>query len=111
MDQALLEDRPGGRVEAFIQARFDTDGDDVKVVDNVQPGSIFLNEEELAANGFTDADVARAVQTMTQTDAQGNGVTPQPGEENDPVFQAVFPSAMMQDLSCLPEAQKTTDII
>jgi len=99
-----------GAVQSAVQGQFDTDGDAVSVVDNVQPGSIFLNEDELQANGFTIEDVARYVQTMTQSQASGGGVTPNPGQDNDQVFQAVFPSAIMQDLPCLPEAAATRGI-
>lgn len=94
-----------GPIQNALQATFDTDGDDVPVVDLVQPAQVFLNEEELAENGFTVADVARWALALTQADTAGGGVTPQPGRENDPVFQAVFPSDLMLDLSCLPEGK------
>jgi hypothetical protein len=100
-----------GAVSQQIEARFDTNGDSVSIVDNVQPGSIFLNEDEVAANGTTIDDIARFTQTLTQTDASGGGVTPNPGQENDPVFQAVFPSSLLPDLPCLPAAAKTSDIV
>jgi hypothetical protein len=100
-----------GAVSQQIQARFDTNGDGVSIVDNVQPGSIFLNEEEVAANDTTIDDIARFAQTLTQTDTSGGGVTPNPGQENDPVFQAVFPSSILPNLPCLPEAEKTSDIV
>jgi hypothetical protein len=97
-------------VQTAIEGQFDQDGDPVVVVDNVQPGSIFLNEDELQQNGFTVDDVARFVQTLTQSQTSGGGVTPNPGQENDQVFQAVFPSVLMENLPCLPEAAKTKDI-
>ena len=100
-----------GPIEAGIEAEFDTNGDDIPVVDLVQPAQVFLNTDELAANGHTVADVARWVMALTQQDTAGGGVTPAPGHENDPVFQAVFPSDLMLDLPCLPEAQTTEDII
>jgi hypothetical protein len=93
-----------GAIETAVQSRFDTDGDDVPVMDLVQPAQAFLNEDELADNGFTAADVARFVQTMTQAQTAGGGVVPQPGKENERVFDAVFPSDLMLDLPCLPEA-------
>jgi hypothetical protein len=95
-----------GAIESAVQSRFDTDGDDVPVMDLVQPAQAFLNEDELADNGFTVADVARYVQTMTQAQTAGGGVTPQPGKENERVFDAVFPSDLMLDLPCLPEAKR-----
>ena len=100
-----------GAVQQAIEARFDTNGDDTTVVDNVQPGSIFLNEDEVAANHTTVADIARFAQTLTQAQTSGGGISPNPGQENDPVFQAVFPSSMLPDLPCLPEARGTKDVV
>jgi hypothetical protein len=100
-----------GAVSQQIEARFDTNGDDVSIVDNVQPGSIFLDEDEVAANDATIDDIARFAQTLTQTDTSGGGVVPNPGQESDPVFQAVFPSSILPNLRCLPEAKQTSDIV
>jgi hypothetical protein len=98
-------------IQTDIEAQFDTDGDNVPVVNLVQPSQVFLNEQELADNGYTVADVARYVMTLTQADTAGGGVTPIPGHENDPVFQAVFPSDLMMDLPCLPEAKQIKGMI
>jgi hypothetical protein len=98
-------------IQTDIEAQFDTDGDNVPVVNLVQPSQVFLNEQELADNSFTVADVARYVMTLTQADTAGGGVTPIPGHENDPVFQAVFPSDLMMDLPCLPEAKQIKGMI
>jgi hypothetical protein len=98
-------------IEAGIQESFDLDDDDVPVVSLVQPAQAFLNVAELEDNGFTVDDVATYVQGLTQADTQGGGVTPIPGHESDPVFQAVFPSDLMLDLPCLPEASKLRDVI
>jgi hypothetical protein len=101
-----------GAVSQQIEAHFDTNGDNVNIVDNVQPGSIFLNEDEVAANNTTIADIARFTQTLTQADTSGGGVVPNPGQENDPVFQAVFPSSILPDLPCLhEEVKRTSDIV
>jgi hypothetical protein len=95
-----------GAIQQQLEAHFDLNGPSVPVVNNVQPSNIFINTQELAANGFTLDDVARFMQGMTQADTAGGGVVPQPGHENDPVFAAVFPSAIMEHLPCLPEAAK-----
>ena len=100
-----------GAVQQAIEAQFDTNGDATPIVDNVQPGSIFLNEDEVAANGTTFDDIARFTQTLTQAQTSGGGITPNPGQENDPVFAAVFPSTIMENLPCLPEAAKTSNIV
>jgi predicted AlkP superfamily pyrophosphatase or phosphodiesterase len=98
-------------VQQAIEAKFDTNGDAVRIVDNVQPGSIFLNEDEVTANNTTIDDIARYVQTLTQTETSGGGITPNPGQENDPVFSAVFPSSILPNLPCLPEAKHATGVV
>lgn len=92
-------------IESLIEQNFDKNGPQVPVVDLVQPSQAFINTAELEANGFTLDDVARFVMTLTQAQTASGGVTPIPGHENDPVFQAVFPSALMENLPCLPEAK------
>jgi len=91
-------------IQAGINEHFDTDGDDTPVVDLVQPSQVFLNVDELEQNGFTVGDVARYVMTLTQSQTAAPTQTVDPATANDPVFQAAFPSALMQDLPCLPEA-------
>jgi hypothetical protein len=44
--------------------------------------------------------------TFTQAQTAGGGVVPNPGEENDEVMQAAFPSVLMQRVPCLPEASR-----
>jgi arylsulfatase A-like enzyme len=88
------------QIEGAIESTYDTDGDDVPVVDLVQPSNVYLNLAELEDNGGTLSDVARTVMALTQAETQGSGITPQPGHENDPVFQAVFPTEMLADLPC-----------
>jgi Type I phosphodiesterase / nucleotide pyrophosphatase len=100
-----------GAVQQAIETKFDTNDDDVRIVDNVQPGSIFLNEDEVKANGTTIDDIARYTQTLTQAETSGGGVTPNPGQENDPVFSAVFPSSILPNLPCLPEAKHATGVV
>jgi hypothetical protein len=94
-----------GPIEVAIQTEFDDDDDGIDVVSLVQPAQVFLNEAELADNGFTVADVARFVQTLTKADTAGGGVVPAPGTEQDPAFQAAFPSDLLLDLPCLPQAR------
>jgi hypothetical protein len=92
-------------IEAGIEERFDTDDDDVAVVDLVQPTQVFLNVDELEQNGFTVGDVARYVMTLTQQQTAGGGTTVDPATANDLVFQAAFPSDLLPELPCLPEAR------
>jgi predicted AlkP superfamily pyrophosphatase or phosphodiesterase len=93
-------------IQNGINETFDKNGDNVPIVELVQPSQVFINTDELAKNGYTLDDVSRYVAGLTQAQTTGGGVTPIPGHANDKVFQAVFPSALMQNLPCLPEARK-----
>ncbi len=90
---------------AEINARFDHDGDATHVVQLVQPTQVFMDTKELARNGATLDDVARFVTTLTEAQTAPPTVTVEPAHANDRVFQAAFPSALMQQLPCLPEAR------
>jgi hypothetical protein len=92
-----------GPMQEMINERFGAPGGP-DIVELMQPTQAFLNLEELEANGHTVDDVARFMMTFTQAQTAGGGIVPNPGEENDPVMAAAFPSALMQDLPCLPEA-------
>jgi hypothetical protein len=89
-----------------INTTFDTDGDETKIVQLVQPTQIFVNEAELQQNGFTLEDVARWILGLTKADTAPPGTTVPPEEAGDLVFQAAFPSSIMSSLPCLPEARR-----
>jgi hypothetical protein len=91
-----------GAVAGAIQGRFDRDGDEAKIVELIQPTQIFVDEAELAENGATLADVAAFVMELTAEQVVP-GVAPERAGER--VFQAAFPSEIMDDLPCLPEAR------
>lgn len=93
-------------IQAGINEHFDTDGDETPVVELVQPSQVFLDVDELEQNGFTVGDVARYIMTLTQTQTAVPDQVVDPATANDTVFQAAFPSALMQDLPCLPEASE-----
>ena len=92
-----------GPMQTMINEKF---GNGQTVVELMQPTQAFLNTKVLQANGYTVADVARYMMTFTQAQTAGGGITPIPGHENDTVMQAAFPSDIMPDLPCLPEARK-----
>jgi Type I phosphodiesterase / nucleotide pyrophosphatase len=94
-----------GPMQAMIDERFGRAGGP-PIVELMQPTQAFLNIEELEANGHTVDDVARFMMTFTQSQTVGGGVVPNPGQEQDVVMSAAFPSALMQDLPCLPEAAR-----
>ena len=94
---------PAGALASGINAAFDTDGDDVHVVQVIQPTQIFIDEAELAENGHTLEDVARWLMGLTKGDVASASLPPDVAD--DPVFQAAFPSRLLPQLPCLPEAR------
>lgn len=92
-------------ISAGINRVFDHDGDDERIVQLVQPTQIFIDVPELRQNGYTLAQVAQWILGLTRGETTGAGVSVPPGHQSDPVFRAAFPSAMMRNLPCLPEAR------
>lgn len=88
-----------------INTTFDTDGDDTKIVELVQPTQVFVDEQELSQNGHTLEEVAEYVMGLTKADTAQPGVVVPADEADDLVFRAAFPSAIMKGLPCLPEAR------
>jgi hypothetical protein len=91
-------------ISVGINAAFDHDGDDVPIVDLIQPTQLFVNEAELRQNGGTLEEVSRWIMELTESDTASPGVTVLAADANTTVFQAAFPSALMPSLDCLPEA-------
>jgi hypothetical protein len=94
---------PATPIVSGINATFDTDGDETKIVDLVQPTQIFVNKDELLQNGFTLEDVSEWIMALTKGDVSPTALPA--GEADDPIFQAAFPSSIMSSLPCLPEAR------
>ena len=92
-------------IGAGLAAAFDGDGDDVPVVQLIQPTQIYVDEAELQQNGGTLEDMARWIMDRTKGDTGGTGVTVPADQQDDRVFAAAFPSRLMTDLACLPEAR------
>jgi arylsulfatase A-like enzyme len=98
------------QIEAAVESAYDTDGDDIPVVDLVQPSNMYVNVAELEENGGTLEDVSRTVLALTQSETEGSGITAQPGHENDLVFQSVFPTAMLADVPCWTPPKDTSPV-
>jgi hypothetical protein len=86
-----------------LEATFGAKGD-APVVDELRPTEVWLNPETLAANDATVADVATYLNSLTKADVPAPSTTIPSGHDHDPAFLAVFPSAVMSQLGCLPEA-------
>ncbi len=93
-------------LSSSINQHFDTNGNDIPIVKQVYQTQIFINMAEMQQNGVTLNDISQYVLGLTEQDTRSVGVTLTPQEQNQQVFQAVFPSAMMAQLPCLPEARQ-----
>lgn len=81
----------------FIEERFAApEGPDV--VRRARPTQIWLDEDVLANNGYTDADVADALAAATRSDLAGDA--PFGGDPDAPAFAAAFPSSDLDELGC-----------
>ena len=89
-----------------LEQAFDSDGDNVPLIVKIRPTEIWLNDKELADNGYTLADVSQFIMNLTQAQTTKVGRAPTPGHENDTVFSAALPSSMLSKLPCLPEARQ-----
>jgi hypothetical protein len=92
-------------IAAGINSTFDDNGDDRHIVQLIQPTQIFVNQDELRQNGHTLEDVAEYVMTLTKGQTALPTVTVPADQQQDKVFQAAYPSKIMQRLPCLPEAR------
>jgi Type I phosphodiesterase / nucleotide pyrophosphatase len=95
----------GEPLASDINTTFDTDGDQTRIVELVQPTQIFVNEAELRQNGHTLHEVSEWILGRTKGETALPDAMVPPGEAGDPVFQAAFPSELMSSLPCLPEAR------
>jgi hypothetical protein len=88
-------------LEAAVTERFgSSSGSDVLI--DARPTQMWLDEDVLASEGATLEDVASFVKTLTQGETTG-AVQPKPGHEDDPVFDAVFPSTIMGQMPCIQQ--------
>jgi hypothetical protein len=88
-------------VAGVIQERFDTDGDDVRIVEFTQPTHIFIDQEEMEQNGTSLEEISSFLLTVTKGDVQGGQYPVSPEVAEEGAFIASFPSEMLDDLPCL----------
>lgn len=90
-----------GRVEEALIGAFDDD-DDVPVIQFLRHTQLWLDRGELAQNGHTIDEVAAFLGRLTKEQTDGGGQSIAPSQRDDEVFEAVFPSRVLDGLSCLP---------
>jgi hypothetical protein len=89
------------QLAADIEKAFDSDSDGVPVVQKVRTTQIWIDKAELAQNGHTLDQVAQFISQLTQVDTVKPTGTIQPGQADDRVFAAAFPTAILSGLPCL----------
>ena len=88
-------------LHSAVAERFDSDGDEVAVIEQVKQTEIFMNIAELEEQGHTLEDVSRFIMGIRQKDVPIPGLPiPSP---NARVFRAAFPARTLIDLPCLPD--------
>lgn len=90
------------KVAESIQARFDLDGDDVRIVDFTQPTHVFINRDEMTENGATLEEISAYLLTLTKGALQSPDYPPPPGVADEPAFIAAYPSELLEELPCMP---------
>ncbi|HEY6568146.1 MAG TPA: alkaline phosphatase family protein, partial [Actinomycetota bacterium] len=91
------------KVAESIQARFDLDGDDVRIVDFTQPTHVFINRDEMNENGATLEEISAYLLTLTKSALQSPDYPAPPGVGDEPAFIAAYPSEWIEELPCMPQ--------
>ena len=94
-------------IENLLNQKFD-DGDNVPLIDKFRTTEFWFNESELAQSGHDLVDVANFIMSLTEAQTAKAGRPPLPGHENDLVFAGAFPTSLMDQLPCLPEARASS---
>ena len=85
-----------------VQAAFDQDGDDTRVVEYTQPTEMFMNIDELTEQGYTLNDVSAFLMDVTFRDV-GSPTWPVPEDTLDErALIAAYPSTLLETLRCVP---------
>ena len=86
-------------LEAAVNDRFSPENGHSVLID-MRPTQMWVRDDVLATEGATLEDVANFVGNLTQGETVG-AQQPRAGHEDDPVFDAVFPSSLMDQMPCI----------
>jgi hypothetical protein len=90
-----------GAVADVVQAEFDTDGDDTRIVEFTQPTNMFVDIDEMEQNGATLEEISGFLLSVTKGEVGGEQYPVSPDVANEPAFLAVYPADMLEQLPCL----------
>jgi hypothetical protein len=86
-----------------VNAAFDTDGDDVPVLQSFRVTQLWINLAELEENGHTLGEVADFIMDYTPSDNAADLSAVRPNLQDERLFRAAFPDTVLRDLPCLEE--------
>lgn len=90
-----------GAVADMVQAKFDTDGDDSRIVEFTQPTNMFVDIDEMEQNGATLEEISGFLLSVTKGEVGGEQYPVAPEVADEPAFLAVYPADMLEQLPCL----------
>jgi hypothetical protein len=93
-----------GQLAADLEAAFPSATDE-SVFLAVRTSQIYLNEDAMAASGYTESEIARFVLGYTKEQGAADPTTVPSDELDDPIMSMALPIRALPRLSCLPEAQ------
>lgn len=90
-----------GAVAEVVQAEFDTDGDDTRIVEFTQPTNMFVDIDEMEQNGATLEEISGFLLSVTKGEVGGEQYPVSPEVADEPAFLAVYPADMLERLPCV----------
>jgi hypothetical protein len=90
-----------GAVADVVQAEFDTDGDDSRIVEFTQPTNMFVDIDEMEQNGATLEEISGFLLSVTKGEVGGEQYPVSSEVAGEPAFLAVYPADMLEQLPCL----------
>lgn len=88
-------------MQSDLKEAFDGDGDDRPAIVDFRVTQIWVDAEELAEHGHTIKDVARFVANYTTSQNVSDPSALPADEQDDRLFEAAFPGAVLENLPCL----------
>jgi hypothetical protein len=92
-----------GHLQSDLLAAFPSKTD-TPVIQLTRNAYIYVNESPMKASGYTLEEISQFILDYTKEQGAANPSTVPAAERNDRVFSAAFPSSILTNLRCLPEA-------
>jgi hypothetical protein len=94
------------KIGALVNKQFDHTADQQGLIDLIRPIWLNMDRGQMDANDVTIEQVAKFMAGLTKGQTPKPGVTLNPIQARQRVFDAVFASSLLTRLPCLPEAHE-----